>query len=174
PGEGHTAGRGDVTAEHPEEGGLAGPVGPDEGDDLAGPHGEVDAVEDRRPTEDDVGPGDGQGGGAGGERLGQTGAAEEPQAQPPWVRRSRRMSQRKNGPPTSEVSIPSGRSASGTAVRATRSATARSSAPPSALAGRRSRCPGPATSRTRCGTTSPTKAMTPAKATPAPTKIGRA
>ena len=68
--------------------------------------------------------------------------------------------------------MPSGRSALATPVRATRSAITSTSAPPSALAGTSTRWPGPATIRTRCGTTRPTNAMIPANATPAATVQG--
>ncbi len=89
-----------VARERRQQGGLAGPVGTDQRDHLAAPHRQVDAVEDAGAAEGDPDAGGPQG------RRGR-GA----HAQPPALRRARRSSQKKNGPPTNEVSIPMGRSA---------------------------------------------------------------
>ncbi len=87
----------DVAGEHPEQRGLAGAVRPDEREDLPGAHLEVDPVEDGVPVDRVPDAAREQDGGA--------------HAHPPAVRRVRRSSQKKNGPPTSAVSIPIGRSA---------------------------------------------------------------
>jgi hypothetical protein len=88
-------GRVDVAGEHAEQRGLAGAVGPDQRDQLAGADVEVDVDEDRVAVDGD------------GDALG----VESDHAQPPAVRRARRISQKKNGPPISAVSMPMGRSA---------------------------------------------------------------
>ncbi|MDT4882853.1 hypothetical protein FQZ97_1188420 [compost metagenome] len=90
---------GQVAGQHREQRGLAGAVGADQGEHLAAAHAEVDGLEDRSAAVAQRDPVGGQDGGVG--------AAH---AQPPEVRRVRRRSQKKNGPPTSEVSMPSGRS----------------------------------------------------------------
>src|SRR5699024_3872180 len=105
-------------------------------DDLARVHREGDIVQDRDAAEPNAGAGDRQRDLTGGLRLGKTRAAlQHSHAQSPCLLRMRRISHRKNGPPTMAVSMPSGRSAKGIAVRATRSASVSSSAPPRALAG---------------------------------------
>ncbi len=85
-----------VARQHREQGRLARAVGPDERDELAAAHVQVDVVEDDGRAVRDA-----------------HAARREPRAhaQPPAARRVRRMSQKKNGPPTSAVSMPIGRSA---------------------------------------------------------------
>src|SRR6185437_9435934 len=77
----------------------------------------------------------------------------------------RRSCTRKNGTPTSAVTAPSGSSAGGCAVRATRSASTTSAAPVSAAPRSSGRCCRIPAARTRCGTTSPTNPTSPAAAT---------
>ena len=97
-----------VTGEHTQERRLAGAVGPDEREKAPVRDLDGHVVEDgRRPDAiRDVPRGDRRGG----------------HAHPPARRRLRRMSQKKKGPPMSEVRTPIGRSAAGTMVRARRSA----------------------------------------------------
>src|SRR5690625_1245016 len=85
---------------------------------------------------------------------GRSGCSGNGHAQPPALRRLRRMSQKKNGPPTREVSIPIGRSAAGMSVRANRSAYTSRVAPPMTDNSNSQRWPGPISIRIRCGTTS--------------------
>src|SRR5690625_2527669 len=85
------------------------------------------------------------------------------------ILRSRSSRYRKNGPPSTAVTIPIGSSAGTMMVRDTRSASMSSSAPSSALAGSSTRWFGPNQRRIRCGTTRPTKPIMPETATPAPT-----
>ncbi|CAI7652318.1 unnamed protein product, partial [Penicillium discolor] len=147
--------RSDVPREHAEQGGLARAVRPDEGVHLAGVDGDGRVVEDGASVPD-----------AHREPLAPQARAH---AHPPDRRRVRTRSQRKNGPPTRDVIMPMGRSASGTAVRATRSAAAMRSAPPRAEAITSGRCAGPISMRMRWGTTRPANPMIPAKATAAQT-----
>src|SRR5262245_55616003 len=81
----------------------------------------------------------------------------------------RRSRNRKNGPPASAVSAPTGSSRPPSTVRASVSHSTRKAAPASALAGTSSRWSGPSTRRSACGTTSPTKPTSPATDTAAPT-----
>ena len=69
---------------------------------------------------------------------------------------------RKNGAPTSAVRMPIGTSAGAAMVRAQVSAASSRMAPRQTEAGSSRRWPGPITSRNRCGTTMPTKPITPA------------
>ena len=64
--------------------------------------------------------------------------------------------------------MPIGISAGATIVRASVSAPTSSTAPNSIEAGSSSRCAGPITSRSRCGTTMPTKPTTPQTETATP------
>ena len=87
----------EVAGQGGEQRGLAGAVGADERDQLSPADVEVDVVEDGAAAEAD------------GHALGaEPGGAH---AQAPEVRRARRISQKKNGPPTRLVSMPIGRSA---------------------------------------------------------------
>jgi hypothetical protein len=104
--DGRVAGRClDIAGDDAQQRRLARPVGTHEGHQLPGLHGETDVLEDRRPAEGDAHPRDR-------ERVPccwpRRLAVHD---QPPAVRRVRRSSQKKNGPPTSAVSIPNGRSA---------------------------------------------------------------
>src|SRR5262245_36501549 len=80
----------------------------------------------------------------------------------------RTSSQRKNGPPRSAVSTPTGSSAGAMTVRAATSQIARKAPPPSRQAGARKRWSCPTQRRSMCGTISPTKPIGPATATSAP------
>ena len=75
---------------------------------------------------------------------------------------------RKNGAPITAVTMPIGSSAGAASMRA--NGVGRSAAGPRRAHERRQQQPmaGPITSRNRCGTTMPTKPMTPATATAAP------
>src|SRR5882672_1851790 len=86
----------------------------------------------------------------------------------PTNARWRSKRNRKNGAPRIAVTMPTGNSAGAANVRANVSATSRTSAPKQAVAGNRKRWPGPISRRNRCGTTMPTKPMTPDTETAAP------
>ena len=93
----HVAGgRHPVAGQHREQRRLSGAVGSHQGDQLAVSHVEVDVGEDGGALDPHADP-------AGRERRAH--------AQPPAVRRARRSSQKKMGPPTRDVSMPMGRSA---------------------------------------------------------------
>src|SRR5439155_1458539 len=83
-------------------------------------------------------------------------------------RRWRSRRPRKNGPPTSPVTTPTGSSAGESTVRAPMSARTSVTAPRRKLAGTSRACAAPRTGRIAWGTTRPTKPITPASATAAP------
>src|SRR5690606_34751410 len=72
------------------------------------------------------------------------------------------------GAPMSAVTIPTGSSRGSNAARASVSAHTRNTAPARAESGSSARLPGPMSSRTACGSTSPTKPIAPETATSAP------
>ena len=78
------------------------------------------------------------------------------------------MSSANTGPPMSAVTMPTGSSRGSNRVRAAVSAQTRKIAPASAESGSSARCRGPTSSRTACGSTSPTKPIAPLTATIAP------
>src|SRR5690606_3036037 len=110
--------RGHEPEQRAQEGGLAGAVGADDGEPVAGAHGEVDPVEDAVPAD-----GRGHGGGVDGRRHG---------PRPRLVRSTKR----KKGAPTMAVTTPMGISAGDSAVRATRSAEQRNPPPSTAARGK--------------------------------------
>src|SRR6266498_6099342 len=75
-----------------------------------------------------------------------------------------------SGAPSAAVTAPIGSSAGANEVRANASAATSNAAPESAETGSRTRWSLPAAARAACGTSSPTKPITPAKATAAPVK----
>src|SRR5829696_4490199 len=131
-----------------QQGGLAGPVGPDQRDPLPARDREGHVAQDR----------------AGSDLDGDAVRVEDRRAHSSYPVRARRRRARKNGAPMTAVTTPTGTPPS---IRATTSAAASNEAPNRAEIGRTSRALGPTSSRTRCGTTSPTKPMSPAIATPA-------
>ena len=118
PGHVHRAARRDQAGQGVEERGLAGAVGADERDPLAGRHREVDPVQDRDPVAGHAEVAAGHGGG-GGHRC------------PLLLLRTRR----KNGAPIAAVTTPIGSSAGDIAVRATTSVRTRNAAPTSSDSG---------------------------------------
>ena len=83
----------------------------------------------------------------------------------------RTSSARKNGPPASAVTTPTGRSSGETGdaiARAAASARTRNAPPPRNDAGTSSRWSGPSTSLSACGTITPTKPTSPEAETAAP------
>lgn len=66
-----------------------------------------------------------------------------------------------NGAPIKEVSIPTGRTIGAIMLRASKSAANKNTPPNKAVAGIRNLSSLPIIRRTRCGTTSPTKAIIP-------------
>src|SRR5690606_13841149 len=135
-----------------EQGRLAGAVGADQGQQLAGAHVEVDPRQDRPAVEVDADAAGLGGAGPGGRADHGAQGAAEPHAHPPCRARVRRSSDRNTGAPISAVRTPRGISAGAAIVRAARSPATSTTAPASALAGTRTRWPGPAMSRMRCGT----------------------
>src|SRR5690606_38645774 len=151
--EGDPAGIGPDRAEQePEERRFPGPVRPEDRRDRAGRHDQVDAVERA------------------------AGRAGIPVAEPRRLEdrvphsglRIRRTT--KTGTPTSAVTTPTGSSAGAAIVLAMVSATRRNAPPAKIDAGSRSRWSLPQRSRIAWGTISPTKPITPATATAAPTR----
>src|SRR5581483_8002143 len=137
----HVAGCGpQLAGQHLEERRLAGAVGADDGRHPARQNGGVH-VREQMPAA----PRDGDGA-----RL-QHGRYSTP----PMPRRSTRC--RNTGAPIAAITTPRGISAGRTSMRAATSATSSSAAPRSALPGSTKRWSGPASRRTRCGTTMPTK-----------------
>ena len=148
---------------------LPAPFGPDQGQQLAGADLEVDAVEDAAAAEVDAEAAGRRTSGApdatGGRARRRCGPHLTP-SRPGWPGCGA-ASQKKNGLPTSAVSTPSGTSAGSAIVRAARSPTTSSTAPPRAEATTSTRWAGPTTMRTRWGTTRPTNRMMPLTATAA-------
>src|SRR5690242_7055829 len=105
------------TRRNAQGGALAGSVRADERDHFAGVHGQRQVVKDR--------------GDVAGAHV-----AELESTHRRYSRRSRRSSQRKNGPPTNAVKMPTGISVGGSIERASKSASTRKAAPSSAAAGR--------------------------------------
>src|SRR5690606_5941948 len=131
--------------------GLAGPVGTDQGQQLARLHPQVGAV---------------QHGAAAQSRRG--GRHAEPGRHSRHSRAARQAIRANSGAPTRAVNTPSLRSWAGGVARASRSATT-SICRPASAEGSSSRAGSPRTAvLTRCGAARPTKRMTPATATAAP------
>ena len=86
----------DIAGEDPQQTGLAGAIGPDQGQHLTTADLKVDIAEDL---------------GVAVREAHRRGLHCRTHAQPPAVRRARRSNQKKTGPPTSEVSMPIGKSA---------------------------------------------------------------
>ncbi len=78
-------------------------------------------------------------------------------------------SQRKNGPPSSAVMIPTGNSVGGWSIRAAVSQITRNAPPKHSDSGNSQRWSGPTSKRQTCGATRPTKPIGPQIATTAPT-----
>src|SRR5690606_33660701 len=173
PVEEHASRRGrELAREEAQQRALARAVGPDEPDHLPRLDPQRDAVEGRGtvPVGRRVAGGDVDGlerPAARVRRASRRGrrdpallAARPAHARPEGCR-ARLSSPRKNGPPVTAVTMPTGTSTGAIAVRARRSASTMNAAPHSAATGRSRACAAPVTSLAACGTIKPTKPMIP-------------
>src|SRR6185312_1230218 len=143
--------RTEIAGQHSQQRRFAGAVGADDRDHFAGRNAQIDAVDQRGAADHHR------------DRLRfENGGHSE--TSPRW----RSSIPRKNGAPIAAVRMPIGISAGATMVRASVSAPTISAAPNSIEAGSSSRCAGPIISRSRCGTTMPTKPTTPQTETATP------
>src|SRR6266704_427205 len=145
------AGGAEVAGQQPQQRRFAGAVRSDNGDRLAAVDTQVDRIDQRCAVD----------------RHRDRSCLDHGRHSPASPRCRSSMA-RKNGAPTAAVRMPIGISAGATMVRASVSAPTSSTAPSKAEAGSNSRCAGPITSRSRCGTTMPTNPTTPQTETATP------